>query len=97
METYTRGSMIVFTAAFADKAGAPVTPDSAVVNLVFRDHDKVQQKVAVTMVVSGNVAEASWDSSVAASGPVHWSVKGTGANAIVQDGSLTLTANEANG
>lgn len=95
-ESYTRGSLVFFTAAFVDKAGAPVTPDAAMLTLVFRDQDKVQQKVTVAMDVSGNVAEATWDSSDAAPGVVHWSVKGTGSNAIVQDGSLTLTANEAN-
>jgi hypothetical protein len=96
METYIRGSTIVFTAAFADKAGKPVTPDRAVVNLVYRNTNQVQQKVSISMTVNGNVAEASWDSSGAAAGLVHWSVKGYGANAIVQDGSLTLTGNEAN-
>jgi hypothetical protein len=96
MEQYIRGSIVFFTAAFVDKAGAPVTPDKAAVNLVFRDHDKVQQRVTVPMTVGGNVAEASWDSSVAMPGPVHWSVKGTGVNAIVQDGSFKLTANDAN-
>jgi hypothetical protein len=96
MEQYIRGSIVFFTAAFVDKAGAPVNPNKAAVNLVFRGSDKVQQTVTMSMQISGNVAEASWDSSVAMPGPVHWSVKGTGVNAIVQDGSFTLTANEAN-
>lgn len=95
-EQYVRGSLIFFTAAFVDKAGAPIAPDSASLYLVFRNLDKAEQRVMVQMHVSGNVAEATWDSSDAAPGVVHWSIKGTGSNAIVQDGSLTLTANEAN-
>lgn len=96
LETYVRGSLIFFTAAFVDKAGKPVAPDRASLYLAYRDQDKVQQKVTLDMKVTGNVAEATWDSSGAVPGIVHWSAKGFGANAIVQDGSLTLTANEAN-
>lgn len=95
-ESYVRGSMVFFTAAFADRTGAPVQPDSATLYLVFRDSTRVERKGVIFMTVTGNVAEASWDSSVAAPGLVTWSVKGQGANAIVQDGSLTLTANAAN-
>lgn len=96
METYVRGSMVAFTAAFADKTGTLVTPDRASLTLVFRGSDKAEQRVRVPMSIAGNVASVEWDSSIAAPGVVHWSVKGTGANAIVQDGSLTLTANAAN-
>lgn len=96
METYIRGSMIFFTAAIVDRKGTPVSPDSASLTLVYRDLERAQKRDIVSMVVNSNVAEVSWDSSVAMPGPVLWSVKASGANAIVQDGSLTLTANEAN-
>lgn len=95
-EQYVRGSKVFFSAAIVDRTGAPVSPDSATLTLVFRGSDQVQQKVPITMAVNGNVAEVSWDSSVAAPGLVIWSVKASGANAIVQDGSFTLVANEAN-
>ena len=96
MTDYVRGSMVFFDTAFVDKAGAPASPDTAVLHLVFRDSEHDEQRTTVSMSIAGNVASASWDSSVAMPGLVLWSVKGTGSNAIVQDGSFTLTANDAN-
>ena len=93
---YIRGSMVFFSAAVVDRKGTPASPDSASLTLVYRNLERVQKRDSVAMTVNGNVAEVSWDSSVAMPGLVLWSVKASGANAIVQDGSLTLTANEAN-
>ena len=96
MTEYVRGSMVFFSATFVDKDGAPATPDSATLRLVYRTAEHSPQTSTVSMTVAGNVATASWDSSDAMPGIVKWSAKGTGLNAIVQDGSFTLTANEAN-
>lgn len=96
MASYVRGSKLFFSAAFVDAAGAPATPISATLYITFANLNLVRESVSVSMSVVGNVASASWDSSVAADCTVQWSVKGTGANAIVTDGSLRLTANEAN-
>jgi hypothetical protein len=97
MASYIRGSMVFFSATFVDAAGSPATPSAATLYLVYVDSDGVRQKTSATMSVVGNVATASWDSSDAtAPGKVYWSIKGTGSNAIVQDGSFDLTANESN-
>jgi hypothetical protein len=96
MTDYVLGSMVFFTATFVDKAGAPASPVSASVYLVYHDKQEARQKVTISMALEGNVASASWDSSVAKPGLVSWSTKGVGSNAIVQDGSFMLTANEAN-
>ena len=96
MTDYVRGSMVFFTATFVTASGSPASPDSALLHLVYRDLEHSEQRDTVSMTIAGNVASASWDSSVAMPGLVLWSAKGTGANAIVQDGSFTLTANDAN-
>lgn len=96
MTDYVRGSMVFFSTAFVDKDGEPSAPDTATARLVYRDLNHAPQTDTVSMTIASNVATATWDSSVAMPGVVKWSVKGTGSNAIVQDGSFTLTANEAN-
>jgi hypothetical protein len=88
--------MVFFSAAFVDKDGNPASPISATLYLAFTDLNRARQKVNVSMSIAGNVATATWDSSVASDCTVQYSVKGTGSNAIVQDGSFTLLANEAN-
>lgn len=96
MTDFVRGSKLFFTATFVDKDGNPATPSSATLYLAYTDLNRTRQKTNLTMTLAGNVGTVSWDSSVAADCLVVWSVKGVGSNAIVQDGSLTLTANEAN-
>lgn len=91
-----RGSTVFFNAVFVDPAGAPATPSSANLYLVFSNVEGVRQKIMVPMTLAGNVASATWDSSVASRCEVFYSIKGVGSNAIVQDGNLTLTANDAN-
>jgi hypothetical protein len=93
----TRGSTIFFAATCLDANGAPITPSGANLYLTYVALlTGARTKVTVAMGVSGNVVSASWDSTVAVDGNVHWSIKATGANNIVQDGVLALSANEAN-
>jgi hypothetical protein len=96
MTNYVRGSKLFFSATFVDADGAPATPDSATLYLVYVDLTGTRQKTSATMAVASNVATASWDSSVARDGRVYYTVKGVGANAIVQDGNFDLTANDSN-
>lgn len=96
MTSYVRGSMVFFSATFKDAAGAPAIPSAATLYLAYADTDLVHQETSATMSLNGNVATASWDSSVSSDGKVYYTIKGTGANAIVQDGSFDLIANETN-
>lgn len=96
MASYVRGTTLFFSAAFVNKDGDPATPASANLYLVFTNLAGVRTTATVAMTISGNVASAQWDSAVAADGIVQWSVRGAGSSAIVKDGNLTLTANEAN-
>jgi len=47
MTDYVRGSMVFFDTAFVDKAGAPASPDTAVLHLVFRDSEHDEQRTTV--------------------------------------------------
>lgn len=96
MANYVRGSMVFFSAAFVDKDGNPASPITATLYLVFTNSSGARQKISVVMSLAGNQATASWDSSVASDCTVQYSIRGTGSNAIVQDGSFTLSANESN-
>jgi hypothetical protein len=96
MTNYIRGSMLFFDATFVDKNGDPATPSSATLYLAYTDLTGTRVKTTVTMTLAGNVASCQWDSAIAADCTVQWSIKGVGSNAIVQDGSLILTANETN-
>lgn len=96
MATYTRGTLVFFSTSFTDKDGNPATPTTATLYLVFVDPNGVRQKISMPMTIAGNVASVSWDSTVASDCTVEWSIKGTGLNAVVQDGNFTLGANEAN-
>jgi hypothetical protein len=97
MTVLVRGSTLSFSATCLDPTGAPVTPNSANLYISYiRLTDGVRTKATVTMTVAGNVVSAVWDSSVAKDGSVHYSIRALGTNNIVQDGEITLTANEAN-
>lgn len=97
MSSFVRGSTIFFSAVLLDATGAPATPSGANLYLVYpASAGAPKTRQTVVMTLAGNVVSAQWDSSVAADGIVRWSIKAAGSNAIVQDGELTLTANEAN-
>lgn len=92
-----RGSTIFFSATCLDQNSAPVTPSAANLYLTYTALSTgMRAKVTIAMAVAGNVVSATWDSSAAVDGLVHWSIKATGSNNIVQDGQISLTANEAN-
>lgn len=97
MTTFVRGSTITFSATCADAAGAPVTPDSANLYLVYVSTAGEKVHTTVPMDVDGATVSATWDSSVAdATIPLSWSIRTTGVDKIATDGTVELTANEAN-
>ncbi|MDB5555426.1 MAG: hypothetical protein JWL86_5410 [Rhizobium sp.] len=88
----TRGNTVRWTATFKDFAGEVVSPDSAVVKISHSDD------VAVSVTMNSNTAgewSAEWDSSVALSGTVYWSVQATNPS-FALDGQFELSANPAN-
>lgn len=92
-----RGSIVNFTSTCFDSSGNPVTPDAAVLYLVYVDPDtETKVPVQITMSISGNSVTANWDSSVSDVKPVIWSIRTTGSDAVAQDGVLQITGNEAN-
>lgn len=96
MQFIVRGSSVSFSATCFDAAGAVMTPGSANLYLVYRTLSNGRASQTVVMSIALNVVSAEWDSSIAADGLVTWSIRAIGADTIVQDGSLTLIANEAN-
>lgn len=97
MTSITRGSTAFFSATCLDQNGASVTPSGANLYLEYTAlATGARTKTTVAMTVAANVVTAQWDTSVANEGLVQWSIRATGSTKIVQDGSLTLTANETN-
>ena len=97
MTSIVRGSTAFFSATCLDKDGAPVTPSAANLYLEYIDVAMgARTRSTTAMAIAANVVSAEWDTSVATEGVVQWSIKATGSTKIVQDGSLTLTANETN-
>jgi hypothetical protein len=92
-----RGTKVTFTGTCLDKDGNPVTPDTATLYLVYvAPGDETKHSIDIVMTITGNVVTATWDTSVSDVKPVRWSVRTTGADAVAQDGTLTITGNEAN-
>lgn len=98
MTEFVRGTIITFEATCTDAAGAPVTPDSAAIYLVYKTGPYTRNVVEETlaMSISGSVASVDWDSSVASPGGVRWSIRTSGPDKIALDGTTILTANAAN-
>lgn len=97
MTSFVRGSTIFFDADVLDENGDPITPSAAKLYLAYlsaADAERTPQ--TVDMTVDGNTVSAEWDSAIAKEGTVRYSIKATGSSKIVQDGEITLTANEAN-
>lgn len=91
-----RGSAVRFETTFVDADSVPVIPSSAKVYLTFTKIDgTVEDKLPLTMAQSAGVFFVQWDSSVAAPGPVYYSVRSQGP-AIADDSDFTLAANPAN-
>lgn len=92
-----RGSTVTLKAICVNDAGAPITPSSATLRVRYRSFATgLRTTDSISMVVTGNVTSAKWDSSIAADGMVFWSVVVDGANQQIEEGSFLLTANEAN-
>jgi hypothetical protein len=95
--SFVRGSTLFFSATCLDASGAPVTPDSANLYLVYVSTAGNNAKETVPMTIAENVVSAEWESSVAAATfKLYWSIRAVGSDTIVKDGELSLTANPAN-
>jgi hypothetical protein len=97
MTTFVRGDTVNFSAPCLDASGAPITPSSASLNLVFMSVAGQRTKTTAAMTIADNVVSTDWDSSVSAPGIVYWNIKATNSSiTIEQDGTVVLTANQAN-
>lgn len=96
VQTYVRGSTVFFEVSTVDGSGNSVAPNGVTLYLVYNDLDLKRQVTNVSMTIADNQASYAWDSSVAADGVVRWSVKAVGGSTIVEDGTIQLTANDAN-
>lgn len=105
-DTFTRGSIIYFSATCTDHNGNALLPDSAKIYVVYTDIlTGARDTTIIDMTVAGSVVTAQWDSSVAAkfttttplaSRLVQWSIRTAGSDRIAADGTIELSANEAN-
>lgn len=97
---FVRGNKITFTAsALKDAAGNTVTPTESKLKLSYLPAAGGSRTTALNDLTdaSGGKWQYVWDSSVAKPGTVDWSTRMVGgANTIVADGTVTLTANSAN-
>lgn len=87
---YERGNVFLFTTAFTNELGSPVTPTSATLKIVVGEYSEV-----LPMVLSGQLWSVKWDSFGHPVGIVYWSVQATVPHAT-DEGNFMLTANRAN-
>jgi hypothetical protein len=90
-----RGNEVDFTARPLDANGDLVTPDEVNLFLSFVSIDGGRALEAIEMDEGGSSFTATWDSSIARPGRVHWSVR-TFSPASAKDGFFDLRANLAN-
>jgi hypothetical protein len=95
--SFVRGSTLFFSAPCLDASGAPVTPDSANLYLVYVSTAGSPVKETLPMSIAGNVVSAEWESAGASAiFKLYWSIRAVGSDTIVKDGEISLTANPAN-
>ena len=97
-----RGATVVFESTFYDQNRNEASPSSAVVSISYPNPamDGTRTTVDVDMSAPGGgnaYWSADWNSNVAGTGTVYFSVQGTtGSDSSVEDGQFVLTANPAN-
>lgn len=97
MASFVRGNIILWTATFFDEEGAPIEPESAQIVLNYpngRSGRASRRAFETVTMIDNDGWKATWDSQVATTGTVYWSMNST--PTAVQDGYFTLVANEAN-
>lgn len=91
-----RGNDITFRVTFYDVDNEVTAPSSAILWVSFLE-DGVEAEDEIEMTSEGGgLFSATWDSSIADAGPVHWHARSSGPDKVAQDGSFTLVANDAN-
>lgn len=92
---HIRGTVITFTATFADAAGVEVTPSSATMHLNYMNEGvRVDEDLDMEMNTDGQWV-TSWDSFMADAGRVYWHTRSDNPRSA-QDGYFELVANLAN-
>lgn len=93
-----RGSTIYFSSTFFDVDNNQVTPASASIEIVYPTLTTLTAKTILAMAQqSDNSFKVQWDSRVAITGTVKWSVSTGGSPPYAVDqGDVTLLGNSAN-
>jgi hypothetical protein len=98
--TQFRGTTIQWSSIFYDFSRAVTQPSAATVEITYIDPTETEEisvSIPMTPPQLGQVAwTAMWDSSLAAPGPVTWSIRSDPAPRSTQDGRFMLVANTAN-
>ena len=89
-----RGNVMTFKASPLDNAGAPVTPASVTLHVVYFV-SAVETTATVAMTNTAGVWSGTWDTTPADAGQVFWSIRAASPTAA-QDGQFALVANLAN-
>lgn len=99
MPEFYRGATVFALTNFFDYTTALAQPAGAVINVVYRDDEDVQQTEAITMTPGSSVTPwvAAIDTRDFAPGPVYWSIHTVApVPASVEDGQFILLAGPAN-
>jgi hypothetical protein len=95
-----RGTTVQFSTYFFNSSGVAANPTTAAVHVYYpvTDGGGVSSAGAgIAMTKTGNEWTASWESSVARPGPVHWTVVSSGTSPYTrEDGMIKLTASPSN-
>ena len=94
---FKRGVTIPFRHEFFDSEGNPFLPSAATLRINYPDADAEDGRTVATptVVVTGNIGTATWESNVSDKGQVHWWLYTSASPVAVDGGVITLEENLA--
>lgn len=98
MSTFTRRSLLTFTAKFYALAGTVGTPSAAEVKLAYKDLSGSERQDTIPLVLGddGETWTCTWDTTNAGAGRVDWAARCWGGLQAATQGHFTVAANTAN-
>lgn len=101
-QVFVRGAVVVFSTVFSTPYQSGTQPSSVSILISYTTDSTTGAKVASPASITASLQSdgvtwlASWDSSVAASGPVDWFLSCNGVARAVDEGTFALAVNSAN-